>query len=99
MLMARGGGFARLLPCVSACVPLHIDEGSPRHSTSPWLVCRRAFPAPSRHTGGVRQVLEPFLPPPPATPAVRDRVMTGGFGLVVGTAFIPTPFLRVFLAP
>ena len=35
-----------------------------------WLVCRRAFPTPPRHTGGMRQVLEPFLPPP-ATPAVR----------------------------
>ena len=30
-----------------------------------WLVCRRAFPARPRHTGGMRQVPEPFLPPPP----------------------------------
>ena len=29
-----------------------------------WLVCRRAFSPPPRHTGGMRQVLEPFLPPP-----------------------------------
>ena len=29
-----------------------------------WLVCRRAFPAPTRHTSGMRQVLEPFLSPP-----------------------------------
>ena len=29
-----------------------------------WLVCRRVFPAPPRHTGGMRQVEEPFLPPP-----------------------------------
>ena len=64
-----------------------------------WLVCRRAFPALPRHTGGMRQVLEPFLPPAPATPAVRGRFLTGGFCLVVGSAFPSTAFLRAFLAP
>ena len=32
MPMARERFSALLLPCVSTCVPLHIDEGSPRHS-------------------------------------------------------------------
>ena len=41
-----------------------------------WLVCRRAFPAPPRHTGDMRQVVEPFLPPP-ATLAARGRVFDG----------------------
>ena len=63
-----------------------------------WLVCRRAFPAPPRHTGGMRQVLEPFLPLP-ATPAVRGRFFMGGLCLVVGPALPSTAFLRVFLAP
>ena len=63
-----------------------------------WLVCRRAFPAPPRHTGGMRQVLEPFLPPP-ATPAARGRFLMGDFCLIIGFAFLSTAFLRVFLAP
>ena len=46
-----------------------------------WLVCRRAFPAPPHHTGGLRQVLEPFLPSP-ATPAARGRFFTDGFALL-----------------
>ena len=62
-----------------------------------WLVCRRAFPAPSRHTGDMRQVLEPFLPPP-ATPAACGRFLMGDFYLVVRSAFLSTAFLRVFLA-
>ena len=37
-----------------------------------WLVCRRAFPAPSRHTGDMRQVLKPFLPPPRHTGGTRQ---------------------------
>ena len=63
-----------------------------------WLICRRVFLAPSRHTGDMRQVLEP-ISPPPATPAARGRFLMGGFCLVVGSAFISTAFLRVFLAP
>ena len=49
-----------------------------------WLVCRRAFPAPPRHTGGMRQVLEPFLPPL-ATPAARGRFLMGGFCVCVSS--------------
>ena len=37
-----------------------------------WLVCRRAFPAPSCRTGGMRQVLEPFLAPPRHTGGTRQ---------------------------
>ena len=37
-----------------------------------WLVCRRAFPAPARHTGGMRQVLEPFPRPPRHTGGMRQ---------------------------
>ena len=60
------------------------------------LVGRGAFPAPPRHAGGMRQVLEPFLPPP-ATPAVRGRFLMDGLCLVVGSAFPSTAFLPVFL--
>ena len=63
-----------------------------------WLVCRKTFPAPPRHTGGMRQVLEPFLLPP-ATPAARGRFLIGDFFLVVRSVFLSTAFLRVFLAP
>ena len=59
------------------------------------LVCRIAFLALPRHTGGMRQVLEPFLP----TPAVRGRFLMGICCLVVGSEFPSTAFLRVFLAP
>ena len=31
--MARGRFIALLLPYVSSSVPLHVDEGSPRHGT------------------------------------------------------------------
>ena len=62
-----------------------------------WLICRRASPVPPRHIGGMRQVLEHFLPPP-ATPAVRGRFSMASFCLVVGSAFPSTVFLRVFLA-
>ena len=71
-----------------------------RLSTVPflWLVCRIAFPAPPLHTGGMRQVLELFLPPS-ATPAARGRFLMGDFFLDVGSAVLPSGFYRVFLAP
>ena len=62
-----------------------------------WLVCGRAFPAPPPHTGGMRQVLEPFLPPP-STPT-RGRFLMDDFCLAIGSAFHSIAFLRVFLAP
>ena len=64
-----------------------------------WLVRRRAFPAPPsphrRYETGTRA----FSAPPPATPAVRSRFLTGSLCLAVGSAFPSTPFLRVFLVP
>ena len=59
---------------------------------------RRAFPAPPQHAGGMRQVLEPFLPLP-ATPAAHGMFLMGDFCLVAGSAFLSTAILRVFLAP
>ena len=62
-----------------------------------WFAVEPFLPPP-RHTGGMRQVLKPFLPPP-ATPAARGRFLMGDVCLVVGSAFLSTVFVRVFLAP
>ena len=60
------GGFAHEFSLVLAPVFPSISTRA-RLAIVPslWLVCRRAFPAPPRHTGGMRQVLEHFLPPLP----------------------------------
>ena len=54
---------------------------------------------PPGHTDGMRQVLliEDFLPPP-GTPAARGRFLMGDVCLVVGSSFLSTALLRVFLA-
>ena len=93
------GGFSHDFSLVLAPVFPSISTRA-RFAIVPFLglVCRRAFPAPPRLTGGMWQVLEPFLPPP-ATPAARGRFLMGDCCLVVGSAFPSTAFLRVFPAP
>ena len=50
--------LAPVFPSISTRAPLAIVPFL-------WLACHRTFPAPPRHAGGMRQVVEPFLPPPP----------------------------------
>ena len=51
-----------------------------------------------RYGSGMRQVLEPFLPPL-VTPTARSRVLMGDFCLVVGSTFPSIALLHVLLAP
>ena len=62
-----------------------------------WLVCRRAslpLLPHRRHAADSRA-----FSAPPATPAACDRFLMGDYCLAVGSAFLSTAFLRVFLAP
>ena len=62
-----------------------------------WLVYRKPFlppPPHRRHAADSRA-----FSAPPATPAACGRFLMGDYCLVVGSAFLSTAFLRVFLAP
>ena len=67
-----------ILPCISACVPLHIDEGPPRHNTFSVVGLPLSLfcpPPPHRRYAADSRA---FSAPPPVTLAVRGRFLMGG---------------------
>ena len=83
-----------ILPCISACVPLHIDEGPPRHNTFSVVGLPLSLfcpPPPHRRYAADSRA---FSAPPPVTLAVRGRFLMGG--LPYYSVFPSIAFFRVF---